>query len=153
MHGANRLASNSLLEGLVVGSRAGRAAVRHAVEHGPAEAAAPPAVHTPAVPRPELQRAMTRAAGVVRDGQGLQRLSELLASAPAREMRDRSDLEDVALTVTASVVAAAASARDESRGCHHRADHPDADPTQAVSTHVQLDGAGRPVVALPAGVG
>jgi L-aspartate oxidase len=153
MHGANRLASNSLLEGLVVGSRAGRAAVRHAVEHGPSEAAAPPPITTHALPRPELQRAMTREAGVVRNDQGLQRLSQLLAAAPEREMRDRGDLEDVALTVTASVVAAAASARAESRGCHHRSDHAGTEPTQAVSTHVQLDAAGRPVVALPAGVG
>jgi L-aspartate oxidase len=153
MHGANRLASNSLLEGLVVGSRAARAAVRHAADHGPAEAAPPPPLPTPALRRPELQRAMTREAGVVRDGQGLQRLSDLLASAPGREVRDRIDFEDVALTVTATVVAAAAQARTESRGCHHRSDHPNADAAQGISVAVRLDVAGRPIVALPAGVG
>lgn len=152
MHGANRLASNSLLEGLVVGGRAARAAVLHAVEHGPTEAAPPPPLSTPALPRPELQRAMTHEAGVVRDRQGLQRLSDLLAGAPVREVSDRTDLEDVALTVTATVVAAAAQARTESRGCHHRSDHPGVDPVQAVSTAVGLDATGRPVVVLPAGV-
>ncbi len=84
--------------------------------------------------------------------QGLQRLSDLLAGAPMREVNDRTDLEDVALTVTATVVAAAAQARTESRGCHHRSDHPGVDPVQAVSTAVGLDATGRPVVVLPAGV-
>jgi L-aspartate oxidase len=153
MHGANRLASNSLLEGLVVGSRAARAAVQHARDHGPAEAAPPPSLSTSALPRGELQSAMTLDAGVVRDGQGLQRLSELLAAAPERRPRDRAGLEDVALTVTATVVAAAAGARVESRGCHHRSDHPGVDSLQAVSTDVRLDATGMPVVALPAGVG
>ncbi|MGB3476369.1 MAG: L-aspartate oxidase, partial [Mycobacterium sp.] len=60
-------------------------------------------------------------------------------------------VEDAALTLAARVVAAAASARAESRGCHHRADHPAADPGQARSSTIRLrDG----VVALdtPAGV-
>ena len=95
---------------------------------------------------------MSREAGVVRNKQGLQRLSDLLVGSLAREVEDRTDLEDVALTVTAAVVAAAAQARTESRGCHHRSDHPNVDSVQAVSVAVRLDSAGRPVVVLPAGV-
>jgi L-aspartate oxidase len=48
-------------------------------------------------------------------------------------MRSRSDFEDVALTTTARAVAAAALARTESRGCHHRSDYPDTDQAQARS--------------------
>jgi len=146
MHGVNRLASNSLLEGLVVGRRAGAEAAAHSNS-----AAAPRAVadfvKRPALPRAELQKAMSRHAAVVRDGAGLASLAELLDTAEARELAHRAGFEDAALTVTAAAVAAAALDRAESRGCHHRADHPDTDPTRAVSATVRLDDEGRPVVA------
>jgi len=133
MHGANRLASNSLLEGLVVGGRAGKAAAAHAVNSAPGRATMPePAVRL-ALPRADLQRAMTRYASVVRDGEGLQLLTTELDSATPRALRSRADFEDVALTTTAAAVAAAALARTESRGCHHRSDFPDTDPAQAFS--------------------
>ena len=48
-------------------------------------------------------------------------------------MNTRADFEDAALTATARVVASAALARTESRGCHHRRDFPDTDPAQALS--------------------
>ncbi len=146
MHGANRLASNSLLEGLVVGRRAGTGAAEHAEN-----AASPRATFEPttrvALPRAELQRAMTRHASVVRDAIGLSHVAELLGTADARELASRADFEDAALAVTASVVAAAAFDRVESRGCHHRADHPERDLAQAVSTTVRLQAEGMPSVA------
>ena len=131
MHGANRLASNSLLEGLVVGGRAGRAAAEHARD-AVASTAKVDLVQRDAIDRQTLQRSMTRWASVVR-GEGLRDLAAELEDAPTRPIRDRADFEDVALTATARVVVAAALGRTESRGCHHRSDYPDTDPGQAVS--------------------
>ena len=133
MHGANRLASNSLLEGLVVGGRAGNAAAEHAVDAGSSDAVAPEPSTRRALPRAELQRAMTRYASVVRDGEGLRRLAEELDGATPRILNSRADFEDVALTTVAGAVTASALARTESRGCHHRSDFPDTDPALARS--------------------
>jgi L-aspartate oxidase len=133
MHGANRLASNSLLEGLVVGGRAGKAAAQHALDTGPSHAVHAGEPTRGALPRAELQRAMTRYASVVRDGDGLRRLAQELEATTPRNLDSRADFEDVALTATAGAVAAAALARTESRGCHHRSDFPGTDPALAES--------------------
>ena len=113
-HGANRLASNSLLEAAVFGARAGRAA---------ALAADPATSPVPAAPAPDLpdaalqtlRRAMSQGAGVVRDGAGLRRL---LAEIGALEAAHGPALPLVA----ARLVAESALARRESRGAHFRAD-------------------------------
>ncbi len=138
MHGANRLASNSLLEGLVVGGRAGQAAAEHAGLLGRVRATAIEPADCGALARDELQRAMTRDASVVREADGLHRLIDVLSDAPAGVVTTRAGLEDAALTVAARAVATAGLAREESRGCHHRAEYPDATPAPARSLVVRL---------------
>ncbi|OMC34302.1 L-aspartate oxidase [Mycobacterium sp. GA-1841] len=130
MHGANRLASNSLLEGLVVGGRAGVEAAEHARLAGTVRAQAPPEHRRDALDRNVLQRTMSEHASVVRDGDGLRRLGDILSEARPVRPSGRQEFEDAALTATAGAIAVAALARTESRGCHHRGDHPYTDPAQ-----------------------
>ncbi len=121
LNGANRLASNSLLEGLVVGERAGAAAQeRRGRWIAQSDLALP---STRYVPRPDLQNLMTEYAGVVRDGSGLDLAASTLMSS-TRDCVGAARWEDAALTTAASALVLAASKRRESRGCHTRSDYP-----------------------------
>jgi L-aspartate oxidase len=116
VHGANRLASNSLLEAAVFGARAGETA-REAVDPKTAVLPTLPAPDLPEAALQTLRAAMSRDAGVVRDAAGLSRLLGLIDGLQAQY--------GAALPlVAARLVAANACARRESRGGHYRADHP-----------------------------
>ena len=117
VHGANRLASNSLLECLVFGRRAALAALGE--PDLPARLGPPPASEPEQSESvtPALRRALWEDAGLVRDGAGLERLRQ------RRHLLTR-------------LIAESALARPESRGAHFRADYPNEDP--AFAGHVVL---------------
>ncbi len=129
VHGANRLASNSLLEAAVFGARAGRAAREAKGGAGPVESAAP-SPDVPATNLAELRVLMTRYAGVSRTATGL---GELLGWID----RQTALFGASSPLVAARLVAQGALARRESRGGHFRADYPKASD-QAVHTRLVL---------------
>nr|WP_042185876.1 L-aspartate oxidase [Kibdelosporangium sp. MJ126-NF4]CEL16943.1 L-aspartate oxidase [Kibdelosporangium sp. MJ126-NF4] len=153
LHGANRLASNSLLEGLVVGARAARAIAQDLAAcllADPRAAVRAPVPSAPVADRDVLQRVMSRYAGIGRDGEGLAVVGSVLdVSAVDTVLRTRQRVEDAALTLVARALIAAASARTESRGCHVRTDFPDSDAAWQHSLAVRLNPSGQPVLAAP----
>jgi L-aspartate oxidase len=134
VHGANRLASNSLLDGLVYGSRLVEAIADGKDGPEPSGAMrgvapwAPPATGEaeaitvatvgPAI-REWLQRIMTRDAGVLRDHERLTRATDALAG------MSPDSVEDANLLTVGRALVAAALAREESRGTHTRLDFPE----------------------------
>jgi L-aspartate oxidase len=154
VHGANRLASNSLLEGLVFAARAVEAIgdgrdgpERTGVlrEIGPVDPVTPVTVRTDSGPaiREELQRVMTRDAGVVRSAESLERAAEALAALHP------VDVESANLLTVSTALVRAATARRESRGTHTRSDHPDTS-SAFLGRFVFIGGAAPEFVPLPA---
>ena len=132
VHGANRLASNSLLEGLVFGARAG-AAMREEMAAAPAKpdaltvepAAGKAATETEQFIR-EVQQLMWSKAGIVRTRQGLsgavhhlQTMAECLPLPFSRRNCEARNIHTCGL-----LIARSAMARLESRGAHYRTDFP-----------------------------
>ena len=146
VHGANRLASNSLLEGLVYAERiaadiAGAGDALAARVPQPLPAAERPAYPLlPAEARLTIQRAMTRGAGVLRSEESLAGAADRLhrLHADARDALDEhgktaepgvDTWEATNLLCVARVLVAAARQREETRGCHWREDRPERDDT------------------------
>jgi L-aspartate oxidase len=161
VHGANRLASNSLLDGMVFAPR-----VVEAIERGkdgpeatgalravlggdgglpgrelgfapraPAAGRTTPVAAGPAAARARLQRSLTTDAGVLRSASSLARAAGAVADADAvvaGAMPDRAAQELANLAVVARALVAAATAREESRGAHSRTDFPDTDPARRI---------------------
>ncbi|HET7292230.1 MAG TPA: L-aspartate oxidase [Vicinamibacteria bacterium] len=132
VHGANRLASNSLLEGLVYGARAADAMIEAALPSPRPAAAEARETTSRAVPprdREALRRAAWSTLGLEREGAALRELLAWLA--PLREAPgepgSRSAAELRNLADVAWAMAVCALHREESRGGHHRRDFPEAD--------------------------
>ncbi len=141
VHGANRLASNSLLEAVVFGARVA-ADISDLGNSGPARVVAgettivAPAAAATAAER-QLRALMSANVGVVRDGLGLARALSMITAierdAPSASLRNAA--------TSALLIAAAAYDRRESRGAHFRSDYPQLDPSLARRSLMKLDDA------------
>jgi L-aspartate oxidase len=133
VHGANRLAGNSLLEGLVYGARAGKA-MREELQHtrevssskkkaasqnGPVDAGVEELIG-------QIQDVMWRHAGIVRTSAGMRDAIRMLEELSPRmaHPRTRRSCEAANLHLAGLLVARSALAREESRGAHYRTDFP-----------------------------
>jgi len=126
VHGANRLASNSLLEGLVFATRIGARLAAGLPNPGEPAAPAPAAWSLDDAARAELQRAMTDGAGVLRNADGLDAAAKTLGVLAERRTADvgPESWETTNLLSVATALTAAAARREETRGCHWRDDYP-----------------------------
>jgi L-aspartate oxidase len=159
VHGANRLASNSLLDGLVFSPRAvdaiagGKRAAERTGVLRPASLTGAPARPVPgaATTRAELQQLMTAGAGVLRDGASLDEvLAHLDRAATGAPPVDAAGHERRNLVTVGQALANSARAREESRGTHTRLDHPQT--ASAFLGRFVTDGAEPRFVPLPAEV-
>ena len=138
VHGANRLASNSLLEGVVFGARAGAAMRETAARRE--SSVEPPVALFPAVSEREVRELAWEQCGITRDREGLTPARETLRSyrmAPnsdaCLQQYDLRSMQTVAL-----LIARSALAREESRGAHFRVDFPDKRPECAKPSIISL---------------
>ena len=132
VHGANRLASNSLLEGLVFGARAGQAMRKELGKHAATIRPAQPLASNGPIDAPieqvmgEIQDLMWRDVGIVRTEATLKRALDQLTEVCARvaHPQTRRAFEARNIHLVGTLVARAALAREESRGAHYRLDFP-----------------------------
>jgi L-aspartate oxidase len=149
VHGANRLASNSLLEAVVFAARAAETTAK-LLEGPAAPRGAPPRARAAEQPDPadveklrrEIRDVLWMGAGIVRDDEGLAAarrwLAELSAAVP-REPRSPEAAEVANLHVVGELIVRSAILRRESRGLHFSRSHPDPDPAFQRDTIIQPD--------------
>jgi L-aspartate oxidase len=133
VHGANRLASNSLLETVVFAKRV----IQRTIDSPDTCAEPSPVVHrlsdphrteAPPLTREALRDMMWADVGIVRQGDAIACAAKMLAawSASPPPPRDRESVELAGMVTCARLIAEAALAREESRGAHYRGDFPEA---------------------------
>lgn len=132
VHGANRLASNSLLEGLVFGARAAAAMREESDLEAPLSAFDEPSplrLNPPESLLQQLQQVMWQKAGLLRDASGLREaqsaLKQICIQLPAGASRPSLELRN--LHTIADLIVSSSLAREESRGAHYRNDYPKRD--------------------------
>ena len=143
-HGANRLASNSLLEAVVFGTRVANdiACVLPAAAQTRREFEPVPPVSHHATPHGDeaavemLRRTMTENVGVIRDANSLNTALRILAALEDDAGEDRRFAN---MVTTAKLIAAAALNREESRGAHFRSDYPTSNPRLTERSYMTLD--------------
>ncbi len=128
VHGANRLASNSLLEGLVFGARAGREmrnCVAATASRNPDKPE--PTWLVPDMPIAQLRELMWKNCGIVRNREGLQAALDAMDRTPMlpAERPTLAAIELRNILQAGKLIAACALWREESRGAHYRTDFPE----------------------------
>jgi L-aspartate oxidase len=129
VHGANRLASNSLLEGIVFGARAG-VAMKELAGAAMLSAGAPPAALFPVIQEDKVRGLSWERCGILRSGDGLMEACEKLGQTPLAPcpQPQRSLYELRSMHTVTHLIARCALARKESRGAHFRTDYPEKRP-------------------------
>lgn len=152
VHGANRLASNSLLEGMVFGADSARSIHSHAELASAVEAVEVPADLATADGRADpkavqaIRDLMWREIGVERSADSLE-----LALHELENIDTGGDLTARNLKLVGTLIARASLARKESRGAHFRSDFPEPDPNQAERSFQVLSDVERVSIPVPQG--
>ncbi len=145
LHGGNRLASNSLLEGMVLGAAAAASIAGAGAPRPPDSlripAGALDATREPGATVDRVREIMWHDVGLVRDEAGLTRAIERFAHL----VTGSGPVADRNLPLVGRLVAESALRRTESRGAHFRSDHPTSDPNRARRSFVVP----RPVPSIP----